>query len=108
MQEANVPAQIVLPRLLSCTELSASLGLWPMYRLSVVILGYVLLSLEASGMAQKAIDQVMEVWPQVLGSSDQEAKAIGALVLGKAKVDLALESRSEPLLGMCHPFVRCS
>ncbi|EIW68893.1 hypothetical protein TREMEDRAFT_57036, partial [Tremella mesenterica DSM 1558] len=74
-----------------------SLGLWPMYRLSIVLLSHVLISAE-SGLAQKALSEVESVWSQVLESGDEETICLAALAMGKANVELGLDKHSEVLL----------
>lgn len=54
-----------MPHVLSAVQLSSELGLWPLYRHGIVVLGEVLLAMEGTGMAKKAFDEVESVWPQV-------------------------------------------
>ncbi|WVF66904.1 hypothetical protein IAT40_001647 [Kwoniella sp. CBS 6097] len=89
LQESNAPTHMVLPHILSAVQLSSELGLWSVFRFGVVVLAEVLL--EMDGMAQKAMKQVVQVWDQVLGGDDLEAITRGALVLGKANMELALD-----------------
>jgi len=46
-------------------HLSHDLGLWPLYRLSIVTFGEVMLEMEEQGMARKAIEEVEKIWPEV-------------------------------------------
>jgi hypothetical protein len=45
--------------------LSSDLGLWPLYRLSVVTFAEVTLGMEGQGMARKSIEEVEKIWPEV-------------------------------------------
>ena len=74
-QEAQAPPHLSLPHVLSAVNLSAELGLWPLYRLGIVVLGDILLSMEGAGMAQKAIDEVESVWDQVRGVVFRHARS---------------------------------
>ncbi len=81
---------MILPNIISALELSAQLYLLPMYRLAMVMLSGVLLIMEGTDFASKALAQVVEIWDQVLVSGDIETIALGWLVQGKAKIDLGL------------------
>ena len=65
LKEAHAPPHLTLPHVLSAIQLSSELGLWPIYRYGVVLLGDVLLSMEVTGMAHKSIEEVETVWDQV-------------------------------------------
>ncbi len=64
-KDSNAPSHLILPHILSAIQLSSELGLWPLYRLGIVVLGEVLLAMEGAGMAKKAIEEVESVWDQV-------------------------------------------
>ncbi|WVR03960.1 hypothetical protein IAU60_000959 [Kwoniella sp. DSM 27419] len=93
LQEASAPWHLILPHVLSAVQLSSELGLWALHRFAVVILGEVILSMQ--GLAEKAIKEVEAVWDQILRGDDLEALARGALVLGKAHVEQALDADSD-------------
>ncbi|OCF34681.1 hypothetical protein I316_03724 [Kwoniella heveanensis BCC8398] len=88
LHESNAPSHMILPHVLSSVQLSSELGLWGIYRFGMIVLAEALL--EMDGMAEKALNQVEQVWDQVLAGDDLEAIARGALVLGKASMELAL------------------
>ncbi|KAK8861418.1 hypothetical protein IAR55_002237 [Kwoniella newhampshirensis] len=98
LQSSSSPPHTILPHVLSAVQLSSELGLWGLYRFGVVVLCEVLLSMEGMGMATKVIREIEQVWEQILGSGDQEVIARGALSLGKAKLELALDHGSAELL----------
>ncbi|WVQ79026.1 hypothetical protein IAT38_001118 [Cryptococcus sp. DSM 104549] len=98
LQASAAPAPQILPHVLSAVELSAELGLWVLYRYGVVVLAEVMLGMEGMGMAEKVIREVESVWDQVLGGGDVEVIARGALCLGKANIELALDNESADLL----------
>ena len=64
-KEANTPSYLILPRVLSAVQMSNELGLWPLYRHGIIVLGEVLVSMEGAGMAPKAMQEVLSVWDQV-------------------------------------------
>ena len=108
LQDANAPSHLVLPFVLSSIELSAELGIWPMYRSGIILLTEVLVDMTGQHMAAAAIREVENIWDQVgpplesslpsLGrsrlqlchGSDEEDIARAALVWGKANIELAL------------------
>nr|XP_031863098.1 uncharacterized protein CI109_001576 [Kwoniella shandongensis]KAA5530170.1 hypothetical protein CI109_001576 [Kwoniella shandongensis] len=98
LQSSSTPAHIILPHVFSAVQLSSELALWGMYRFGVVVMCEVLLSMEGMGMASKVIREIEQIWDQVLGSDDQEVIARGALCLGKAKLELALDAELADLL----------
>lgn len=83
-------------------HLSSGLGLWATYRYSVIVLGEVLLAMEGVSMASRVLEEVGRVWDQVLATQDEEAIARGSLVLGKATLDMALDSAPVGDLGTLH------
>jgi hypothetical protein len=65
VQDAQVPPQTILPHLLSASQLAAQAGYWQIYRLSIVMIGEVLLQMDTPGMALKAKQEVVQIWDQV-------------------------------------------
>ena len=64
-QDANAPSHLVLRYVLSSIQLSADLGLWPMYRSGIILLSEVLASIEGQHMAPAAIREIENIWNQV-------------------------------------------
>ncbi|WRT65551.1 uncharacterized protein IL334_002496 [Kwoniella shivajii] len=98
LQSSATPSHLILPHVLSATQLSSELGLWQTYRFGTVILCEVLLSMEGMSMAEKVIKEIDNIWDQVLGGDDFECIARGEMCLGKAKLELALDNESADLL----------
>ncbi|KAK4685598.1 hypothetical protein P7C73_g4543, partial [Tremellales sp. Uapishka_1] len=91
MQASGHPTHLILPHVLSSLQLSSELGLWSLYRLSVVVFADVLLGMKGMQTAERAAEEVGNIWDQILASQDTECIALGALVLGKAELERSPE-----------------
>lgn len=88
--------------MLASVQTARDLGSWRAYRFAVVILGEVLLKLD-KGLGEKVKELMMGIWEGVLGGEDEEVRALGALALGKAEVEISLEREGAEVLGTSQP-----
>jgi anaphase-promoting complex subunit 5 len=65
LQDANAPSHLIMPLAFSGVQLAAQMGLWQLYRLGVVVLAEVMLSMEGAKLAQRALNEVKRVWDHV-------------------------------------------
>ncbi|WVQ73717.1 hypothetical protein IAR50_003297 [Cryptococcus sp. DSM 104548] len=85
----------ILPLILSSLTLASSLSLWKIYRFAIVLLAETMLLMEGVPMAGKVVKEVEGVWAQLVKDGDAEGVMRGAGVLGRAWVELSLESGAD-------------
>lgn len=95
--DSATPAHIILPDVLCAVQSAQQLGSWRLHRLATMVMAEVLLGL-GKGLGPKVIEILEGVWYGIMGGNDEDVKALAALVLGKAEVEVAMSSGEDGVM----------
>ena len=69
-----------------------------MYRVAVALFANILLYMEEADLGAKVIENIEQIWDQVIKSDDQETIAYAALAIGKAHLAIGLDMDDDDTL----------